>query len=88
MARPAPKCYQQVTPYSYFGVPAPAGMSDWYENRGFPAVARCTLSPLGPVDPLFYVAVAATTVVIPAKAGTQRGGGRQDHRQPLGDNGC
>ena len=26
------RCHQS-TPFSYLGVPAPAGMSDWYENR-------------------------------------------------------
>ena len=49
--------------FSYLGVPAPAGMSDWYENG---------------VRPLrLYLGIPSIfRIVIPAKAEIQRGGER------------
>ena len=49
--------------FSYLGVPAPAGMSDWYENAPTP-LRLCLGIP------------QISRIVIPAKAGIQRGGER------------
>ena len=49
--------------FSFLGVPAPARISDWYENA--PTPLRLCLG-----IPLFF------RIVIPAKAGIQRGGER------------
>ena len=51
-ARMVPRWSQQDASFSYFGVPAPTGMSDWYENR-FPRefTLREKQSPAWPLRP-------------------------------------
>ena len=66
-----PRKNQGVPPFSHHGVPAPAGMSDWYENRRVQdASSRKTV----------------TAFVIPAEAGIQRGGGERRECHPSGTN--
>ena len=50
---------QQGAPFSLLGVPAPTGISDSYENRGYPSTARCPLTTVGPVIPVFDFAIPA-----------------------------
>ena len=52
--------HQSAPRFSYLGVPAAAGMGDWYEN--------------GVTRPQVCLNAAGPRFVIPAKAGIQRGG--------------
>ena len=63
---------------SYLGVPTPTGMSDCYESMSRTPI-RDRFPP--PIRHSGYEKGSRPPFVIPA--GIQRGGGRQDHRQPL-----
>ena len=81
VAQKAPKRFQHPASFSYLGVPAATGMSDCYESMSRPPIRDGLPPPVSsslrskacPVPR--YGAAIQPQIVIPAKAGIQRGGG-------------